>query len=51
MIDRIINLRLLAQPLNWGIVLAILTLASVVLTLAVERNGGGACSCNSQSEG
>jgi hypothetical protein len=44
MLDSVINLRLLSQPINWAIVLAILALTSTLWMLIAEQAGGG-CNC------
>lgn len=46
MIDRIINLRLITNPINWGIVLAVLLLMSYALMTVAEAANGGRCGCS-----
>lgn len=41
----ILNIPLLREPLNWGIVLALLTLTGYGLLMVIE-NGKGSCGCN-----
>jgi hypothetical protein len=46
MIDKIINLKLMMNPINWGIVLAVLFLMSFALMNVAEAANGGKCGCN-----
>ena len=50
MLGRIINIPLISQPLNWGIVLAVLLLAGWALTVTAEAMGAGNCGCNVNSD-
>lgn len=43
--DRIINLPLLAHPLNWGIVISVLLLTGYAFTVIVEAVHGNGCNC------
>lgn len=49
MIGKIINLPLLMNPVNWGIVVAVLLVMTFGITHIAEATGGG-CNCGKAEE-